>query len=157
LFFYANFEAFRQHQQSLQTRTIMTADARNGIFTYPNAAGVLQKVNILALSQLTPDPTVAALIKQTPDASQINTTSAGDSTSLTALRNTGGYNYNIRSNRIRNNLTGRGDYALSQKNNISVTFAYNTDLLDRPDVAALGYTAISPVNNDDKVKLLSTA
>ena len=46
LFFYANFEAFRQHQQSAATRTILTADAANGIFTYPNAAGVLQKVNL---------------------------------------------------------------------------------------------------------------
>ena len=156
IFFYANFEAFRQHQQSLQTRTIMTADARNGIFTYPNAAGVLQKVNLLQLSGLTPDPTIAALIKATPDPSQINTTSAGDSTSLSALRNTGGYNYNIRNNRIRNNVTGRGDYALSQKNNISVTFAYNTDLLDRPDVAN-NYVAAPNVSNDDKVKLLSTA
>jgi hypothetical protein len=156
LFFYGNFEAFRQHQQSPQTRAILTADARAGIFTYPNAAGVLQKVNILQLSGLTPDPTIAGLISQTPAASAINTTQAGDSTSLSALRNTGGYNYNTRNNRIRNNVTGRGDYAMSSKNNISVTYAYNTDLLDRPDVAN-NYVAVPNVNNDDKVKLLSIA
>ena len=113
----------------------MTADAANGIFTYPNAAGVLQKVNLYTLTGLTPDPTIAALIKQIPPPSAINTTSAGDSTSLTALRNTGGYAFNIRNNRIRNNVTGKGDYVLSPKNTFSVTFAYNTDLLDRPDVA----------------------
>jgi hypothetical protein len=105
LFFYANFEAFRQHQQSAATRTLLTADAANGIFTYPNAAGVLQKVNLYTLTGLTPDPTIAALIKQTPGAAAINSTLAGDSTSLTALRNTGGYAFNIRNNRIRNNVS----------------------------------------------------
>ncbi|HEY1494509.1 MAG TPA: hypothetical protein VGF49_08190, partial [Candidatus Solibacter sp.] len=154
LFFYANFEAFRQHQQSAATRTLLTADAANGIFTYPNAAGVLQKVNLYTLTGLTPDPTIAALIKQIPPPSAINTTSAGDSTSLTALRNTGGYAFNIRNNRIRNNVTGKGDYVLSPKNTFSVTFAYNTDLLDRPDVAT-NFATQPNVTNDDKVKLFS--
>jgi len=154
LFFYANFEAFRQHQQSAATRTILTADAANGIFTYPNAAGVLQKVNLYQVTGLTPDPTIAALIKQIPGPSSINTTSQGDTTSLSALRNTGGYQFNIRNNRIRNNVTGKGDYVLSPKNTFSVTFAYNTDLLDRPDVAT--NFALQPnVTNDDKVKLFS--
>jgi hypothetical protein len=154
LFFYGNFEAFRQHQQSAATRTLLTADAANGIFTYPNAAGVLQKVNLYTLTGLTPDPTIAALIKQIPAPSAINTTSAGDSTSLSALRNTGGYAFNVRNNRIRNNVTGKGDYVLSPKNTFSVTFAYNTDLLDRPDLAT-NFAAVPNVSNDDKVKLFS--
>ena len=155
LFIYGNFEAFRLHQQSLQTRTILTADARAGIFTYPNAAGVLQKVNLFQLTGQTADPTVAALIGQTPAASAINTTTRGDSTSLSALRNTGGYAFNLRNNRVRNNALVRGDYAMSTKNNFSVTYAYNTDLLDRPDLAN-NYVLIPNVSNDDKVKLLST-
>ena len=118
LFFYANFEAYRQHQQSAATRTLLTADAANGIFTYPNAAGALQKVNLYTLTGQTPDPTIAALIKQIPGPGSINTTSAGDSTSLSALRNTGGYAFNIRNNRIRNNVTGKGDYAMSPKNTL---------------------------------------
>jgi hypothetical protein len=154
LFFYANFEAYRQHQQQAATRTILTADAANGIFTYPNAAGVLQKVNLYQLTGLTPDPTIAGIIKQIPPPSAINTTSQGDSTSLSALRNTGGYAFNIRNNRIRNNVTGKGDYVLSPKNTFAVTFAYNTDLLDRPDVATNFATAPN-VTNDDKVKLFS--
>jgi hypothetical protein len=154
LFFYANFEAYRQHQQSAATRTLLTADAANGIFTYPNAAGVLQKVNLYTLTGLTPDPTIAALIKQTPGSGAINTTSQGDSTSLSALRNTGGYAFNIRNNRIRNNVTGKADYSMSPKNSFSVTFAYNTDLLDRPDLAT-NFAAVPNVSNDDKVKLFS--
>jgi hypothetical protein len=153
IFIYGNYEAFRQHQQSLQTRAILTADARAGIFTYPVAGGALQKVNIL--QGLSLDPTIGALLAQTPAASAINTTSAGDSPSLAALRNTGGYNYNTRNNRIRNNATVKGDYVMSPKNNLSVSYLYNTDLLDRPDVAN-NYVLVPNVSNDDKVKLLST-
>ena len=115
---------------------------------------MLQKVNLYTLTGTTPDPTIAALIKQIPPPSAINTTSAGDSTSLGALRNTGGYAFNIRNNRIRNNVTGKGDYAMSPKNTFSVTFAYNTDLLDRPDVAT-NFATVPNVTNDDKVKLFS--
>jgi Carboxypeptidase regulatory-like domain/TonB dependent receptor-like, beta-barrel len=155
LFFYFNYEAFRQHQQSAATRTILTADAANGIFTYP-VGGVLQKVNLFQVTGLTADPTIAGLIKQIPTPDKINTTSQGDSTSLTALRNTGGYAFNIRNNRIRNNVTGKGDYVMSSKNNLTVTYAYNTDLLDRPDVAT-NFALIPNVNNDDKVSLVSGA
>jgi hypothetical protein len=155
LFFYVNFEAFRQHQQSAATRTILTADAGAGIFTYPNASGALQKVNLYQVTGLTADSAIAALIKQTPGPSAINTTTQGDSTSLTALRNTAGYAFNIRNNRIRNNITGKGDYVMSPKNNFSVTYAYNTDLLDRPDLAT-NFAVIPNVSNDDKVSLLST-
>jgi hypothetical protein len=155
LFFYANFEAFRQHQQSLATRTLLTSDAANGIFTYTNASGAFQKVNLLQVTGLTADPTIAALIKEIPSSSAINTTLAGDSTSLSALKNTGGYAFNIRNNRIRNNVTGKGDYVISSKNSVAVTFAYNTDLLDRPDVAT-NFALVPNVSNNDKVKLLST-
>jgi hypothetical protein len=155
LFFYANFEAFRQHQQSLATRTLLTSDAANGIFTYTNASGAFQKVNLLQVTGLTADPTIAALIKEIPSPSAINTTLAGDSTSLSALKNTGGYAFNIRNNRIRNNVTGKGDYVISPKNSVAVTFAYNTDLLDRPDLAT-NFALVPNVSNNDKVKLLST-
>jgi hypothetical protein len=156
IFFYANFEAYRQHQQSAATRTLLTPDAANGIFTYTNASGAFQKVNILQVTGLTADPTIAGLIKQIPSGTAINSTLAGDSTSLGALKNTGGYAFNIRNNRIRNNVTGHGDYVMSTKNNLSVTFAYNTDLLDRPDLAT-NFALVPNVSNDDKVKLLSTA
>ena len=43
LFFYANYELFLLKQQSGQQRTILTADADQGIFTYLNN-GAVQKV-----------------------------------------------------------------------------------------------------------------
>ncbi len=155
LFFYANYEAFRLKQQTAETRTILTADATQGIFTYL-VNGAPTKVNVLQLAGQTLDPTIQALIKQIPGPSQINNYSVGDSTP-TLLRNTAGYLFNQRSNRTRNNVTGKIDYVLSPKNSITGTYAFNSDLLDRPDVQSVGYTLVPPVNNNDKVNLLSTA
>ena len=155
LFFFFNYEAFRRHQQTTQTRTILTDTARQGIFTYL-VGGVPQRVNILQLAGASIDPTMKALIDKEPAASAINSTNAGDSSSLSLLRNTGGYTYNLRNNRIRNNITAKGDYNLSPKNTFAVTYAWNSDLLDRPDQSN-NFTVLPPVTNDDKVNLLSTA
>jgi hypothetical protein len=38
LFFYFDYELFRFRSQATQTRTILTDDARNGIFTYQDTA-----------------------------------------------------------------------------------------------------------------------
>src|SRR5262249_40574640 len=73
LFFFANYEAFRRHQQTTQTRTILTDTARQGIFTYL-VNGAPQRVNILQLTGLTQDPTMKALIDREPPASAINST-----------------------------------------------------------------------------------
>jgi hypothetical protein len=145
LFFYAQYEAFRRHQQTTQTRTIMTDTARQGVFTYL-VGGAPVQANVLTLSGLSMDPTMKALIDREPPASAINSTTAGDSSSLSVLRNTGGYTYNLRNNRIRNNVTGKLDYNLSTRNSFAVTFAYNTDLLDRPDQSN-NYTVLPPVTN----------
>lgn len=154
LFFYANYELFLSRQQVGEQRTILTADAAQGIFTYLNN-GAVQKVNILATTGQKIDPAIAALIAKIPPPSAINNFSSGDSSSA-LLRNTGGYLYNQRDNRTRNNITGKVDYVMSTKSTITGTWAYNTDLLDRPDVNTTGYQLVPPVNNNDKVSFLST-
>jgi hypothetical protein len=155
LFFYFNYEAFRLKQQSAQQRTILTADGAQGIFTYV-ANGATQKVNLLQATGQKIDPTIAGLIAKMPPPSAINNFNSGDS-SAALLRNTGGYLYNQRNNRTRNNITGKVDYVMSPKSTITGTYAWNSDLLDRPDVNTTGYQIVPPVNNDDKVNLLSTA
>jgi hypothetical protein len=155
LFYYFNYEAFRLKQQSAQQRTILTSDAAQGIFTYV-ANGATQKVNVLqAAGGQKIDPTVAALVAKIPPPSAINNFNSGDS-SASLLRNTGGYLFNQRSNRTRNNVTGKIDYVMSPKSTITGTFAWNSDLLDRPDVQSVGYQIVPPCNNDDKVTFLST-
>ena len=154
LFYYFNYEAFRLRQQSGQQRTILTPDAAQGIFTYTNAAGTVQKVNILQATGQSIDPAIAALIKRIPDGNLGNNFNSGDS-SAALVRNTRGYLFNQRSNRDRNNVTGKVDYILSSSNTITGTYAWNSDLLDRPDVQAVGYSLAPLVQNDDKVHFLS--
>jgi hypothetical protein len=154
LFFYVNYELFRLAQQSGQQRTILTSDASQGIFTYTTTSGAVQKVNILQATQQSIDPTIAALLKRIPTPSQANNFNSGDSTS-SLIRNTAGYLFNQRSNRQRNNVTGKADYILSPRNTITATYAWNSDLLDRPDVQSVGYSAAPLVQNDDKVNFLS--
>jgi hypothetical protein len=156
LFFYTNFELFRLRQQTAQNRTILTQDAENGIFTYLGTGGAVQKVNILQALGVSTDPTTAAIIKQLPSPGQINNFRVGDS-SGSLLRNTGGYSFNQRSNRDRNNYTGKLDYTLSPRNSITGTYLYNTDLLDRGDVNTLGFDLVPKVNNDDRVVASSVA
>jgi hypothetical protein len=153
LFFYANYEAFRNHAQSPQRRTILTADARQGIFTYRNSAGD-QKVNILQAMGVTIDPTMQALLGRTPGPDKINNFNVGDSSS-SLMRNTAGYAFNQRNNRIRNNVTGKIDWMMSTRSSITGTYIWNSDLLDRPDVNTTGYHLVPPSSNDNTTNLLS--
>src|SRR4051812_36906905 len=79
LFFYVNYEAFRLRQQSSQNRTILTADARNGIFTYRDTANVVRKVNILQAVGVSADTTMQKLLSAVPGPEKINNYRLGDS------------------------------------------------------------------------------
>jgi outer membrane receptor protein involved in Fe transport len=155
LFFYVNYEAYRQHQQTNPNRSILTATARQGIFTYRSTAGVVNQVNILQAMGLQPDTVMAGILSAMPGADKINNFRTGDS-SATLLRNSAGYQFAVRDNRLRDNLSVRGDYVPSTKHQISFTYAWNRDILDRPD-ADVTYHVVPTVQNDDHVRLVSTA
>ena len=154
LFFYGNYEAYRQHQQNNPNRQVLTATARQGIFTYRDTAGNVQQVNILQKMGMQVDSVMAPIIAMIPGPENINNYRTGDS-SATLLRNTAGYTFAVRYNRVRDNLSGRGDWVPSTRHSISATYAWNRDILDRPD-ADTTYDKIPSVQNDDHVKLLST-
>jgi hypothetical protein len=128
LFFYANYEAVRVHQQTPVTDTILTGTARQGIFTYKNTSGVTQTVNLLTLRNTLIDPTIQTLLNQVPGAQYINSNLVGDGL------NTGGYRFNQRDNETRDNVTGKIDYNLSTKHAISGSYLWNRDNTDRPDL-----------------------
>ena len=153
LFYYGNYEAFRLKQSSANNTTILTADARQGIFTYTDGAGNVQKVNVLTAAGATADPTAAKLIGQIPAASQINNFNVGDSSNA-LLRNTAGYSFNQRSNRTRDNALVRVDYNFSTKNVFSGTYTWNRDNIDRGDVFT-DYTKVPEVINGDHSHLAS--
>jgi hypothetical protein len=155
LFFYSNYEAFRLRQQSPQNRTILTADARRGIFTYRDTAGAIRQVNILTATGNTIDPVVANLLNQVPGPEKANNFRVGDSTEG-FLRNTIGYSFNGRANRTRDNVLGKVDYILNPTNSFVGTFAWNRDIVDRQDLSN-NFNVVPNVQNDSATKFLSTA
>jgi hypothetical protein len=148
LFFYANYEGLRQVQQASATRTLLRGDARRGIMTYRDSGGNLRQVNVLTAANLTPDPRAAALLNQVPGAETINRNDIGDGL------NTGGYTFNIRNNRTRDNVLGKVDYILSSKHSFAGTYTWNRDIVDRPDLMN-NFMTVPNVSNDGATKLLS--
>ena len=132
LFYYAGYELVRLHQQSPQTATILTSDARAGIFTYRDTTSVVRKVNLLALRNAQIDPYIQNLLGQIPVASAINNFDAGDSTAA-LLRNSAGYRFNQRNNQVRDNVTLRGDYNLSPQHVFRAAYLWNRDNSDVSD------------------------
>src|SRR5262249_38227587 len=85
--FCSNYEAYRYGVDVTSTGTILTEDARNGIFTYRDLAGQVRKVNILQAAGVQADPTMQQLLRAVPGSDKVNTFSVGDS-SQSLLRNT---------------------------------------------------------------------
>ncbi len=152
LFFYFDYELFRFRSQATQTRTILTDDARNGIFTYQDTAGVVRKVNILQATGLSVDPAIRTLLERVPAGSAANSFTVGDSTAA-FVRNTVGYAFPQRSNRNTENLTAKGDYVLSTKHSFAGTWLRTHDFVDRTQGAA--FYSVPKVTNDDVRNLMS--
>jgi hypothetical protein len=147
LFYYFNYEAYRQKEQTTQNHTVLTPNARNGIFTESNGT----QVNLLTLMNVQQNPVMQGLLAKVPTA--FNNFNAGDS-SAALLRNTAGYQFNVRDNRTRDNVTAKFDYNLSTKNSLSLTLIYNRDILDRPDEDST-FDTVPNVTNDDVTRLFS--
>jgi Carboxypeptidase regulatory-like domain len=147
LFFYANYEAIRAHQQTSVNDTILTADARQGIFTY-NSGGTTRQVNLLTLRGVQIDPAIQTLLAQVPTADKINNTEIGD------RLNTAGYRFNQRSNETQDNVHGRIDYNLSTRQAISGSYAYNRQDVDRPD-AENDYSVVPKSTNPNHAHFLA--
>jgi hypothetical protein len=90
LFFYTHYELLRNRQQTSSNRTILTDEARQGIYTYRDTGGVVRKANLLNLAGVTADPYMQALLAQVPGGAKINNFRVGDS-SEALLRNTAGF------------------------------------------------------------------
>ncbi|HEU0119080.1 MAG TPA: TonB-dependent receptor, partial [Bryobacteraceae bacterium] len=150
LFFYANYEAFLLRQQTSVNRTILTGTARQGDFVYRGAGGAVQQVNLLRLRGLAIDPFVRGVLDRVPGPENINNFRVGDS-SDTLVRNTGGYSFLAQNNRTRYNATGKLDYVHSERNHISGSYLWNSDLLDRVDGNTHNdYSRVPKTRNDNQ-------
>jgi len=147
LFFYFNYEAFRQKQQATENYTVLTPNARNGIFTESNGT----QVNLLNVMGVQANSVMQGLLGKVP--TTFNNFNHGDSTAA-LLRNTVGYQFNVRDNRVQNHYTGRLDYNLSTKNSLTASYVYTSDVLDRPDCDTT-FDTIPGCSNDDATRFLS--
>jgi hypothetical protein len=155
LFFYVDYEAYRQHQQTPSNYTILTSDARSGIYTYKDSGGTVHKVNILQAVGVSASSVMNSYLSQVPSADKINNYNVGDSTSA-LLRNTAGYLMQRRDNRVRDNVTARGDYVLSDRSSFALTYMQNRDNLDRPDQDTT-YSVAPLQSNSDTTRFLSVS
>ncbi len=128
-FFFA-YEGFRDNFSATRTRTVLTPEARQGIFRYPrtcptappdpNCSGGVQTVNLLAIgNQNTLNPITMAIIGTTP---LPNNTTVGDGF------NTSGFRYNV--NGVSNNdkYVGRYDHQMVKDTRLGshkLEFVYN--------------------------------
>ena len=151
LFFYTNYEFIRAHQQTPAETTILTAPAREGIFTYRDSAGQLHSVNLLSLRGLKGvDPVMAGILAQVPGPQFINNDLVGDGL------NTGGYRFNQLANETRDNITGRVDYDATQTNQLSLSVAWNRDNSYRPDYEN-DYATVPKSTNPTHANFLSAS
>lgn len=148
LFYYLTYEAVRNHSQQPQNTQILTANARQGIFSYYNSAGVLKTVNLLSLTGTAVDPVMAKILAQVPGPQYINNGLVGDGL------NTGGYLFNQRADETRDNVTGRMDYNINTKQALSGSFSWNRDNSDRPDIEN-DYSPIPKAYNPNSATLLA--
>jgi Carboxypeptidase regulatory-like domain len=174
LFIYGWYELLRLRQQAVNNTTVISPTIYNALtsanptlpFTYtpvdangnPDPAGA-QTINLLNFTsnstpgnpgtnfQYTVDPNMLALIKQIP-ASLANNTRVGDGVNLL------GYQLNAQANNTQDNVGFRVDYDLNQHNTITGTFAWNRQIVDRPDIDT-SYDTVPLVTNNDKEKFLS--
>ena len=155
LLYYTNYEAYRQRQQTTVNRAILTADARQGIYTYRDNQGVVRKVNVLSAAGVPMDPYIRQILALVPGPEFINNTDEGDSTPA-LLRNTAGYRFNQRNNWTRDNVLAKLDYHPSVLHTLTGTYMWNRDNSDRPD-ADNSFSKIPKVVNTNHSNLLSVA
>lgn len=148
LFFFFNYEQFRQPESLSRTRTVLTPQAQAGTFSYivgsrtetVNLFDIARRNNQLA----TPDPTVSALLQRISAA----TGTSGSLTPITNNPNRQNFNFNGAGGQIRKFLALRFDANLNKNNSAEFVmnrqnFASVTDFLNNVDAPFPGFPQFS--------------
>ena len=141
VFFFGAYERFMLRQGAITTRTILLPNARNGVFTWVDTAGVTRTGNIFALATAggvsgTPPTGINSVIQSRFLA---NVPTAGNTSDVGDALNTTGYRFAQTSNQDRWAYTSRFDYVINPRHSINVVYNYKKELLQRPDVDNGGY------------------
>lgn len=144
IFFFGYYEGLRDRLPSPTTRTTLTASARQGIFTYNDAAGVRRQVNLFALPITgTNAPTGINPIIQSRILANLP---AGNSTLAGDQRNTTGYQFNQKSDTNNDEVKVRLDYDINQSNSLNVVYDRQKGDGFLPDfIDANGFTEIPSI------------
>ena len=135
LFFFFNYEGFRQEQGPAQNLVIpANQDFYDGVFRYVDLAGNVQAVNVLQLSGVSADPLVrTAILNRLAPPSAVNNFDAGNSTA-SRLLNTAGYRNTQTDLNDRNQYTFRADYNFSNAHKFEGVYSYFRETDDRTDL-----------------------
>ncbi len=148
LFFFFNYEQFRQPESLLRTRTVLTPQARAGVFSYIVGTET-RTVNLFDLAArnnqiATPDPTVGSVLSRIESA----TRSGGSLTPITNNPNRQNFNFNGAGGQVRKFLALRFDANLNKRNSAEFVinrqkFASVTDFLNNVDAPFPGFPQFS--------------
>ena len=135
MFFFFNYEGFRQTTQTSQNVVIpANDDLLNGVFRYVANDGSLQQVNVMQLTGLPVDPKLRAeQFSKLPSASNVNNRDVGNSTAARLL-NTAGYRFNQTDLNNRDQYVFRADIGASERHRFEGVYSYYKDLDDRTDL-----------------------
>jgi len=103
-FWFFSYEGFRENFSATRNRTVLTPEARTGIFRYTGTNGVVQSVNLLQIGNVGQlNPITMNLINATPTP---NNTIIGDGF------NTAGYQYGVSGSDVNDKYVARYDHHL---------------------------------------------
>ena len=136
LFFFANYEQFRNPGTKSYTRTVLTPSAQQGIYTYLGSDNVLHNVNMYQIAAAA-NPSLPSSVRQYPTTADpilastydqiAKLTSGGNLTSNVASGdyNTNTYNYSPNGSDSRDFYTLRLDYNVTSKHQLSLVYNYD--------------------------------
>jgi len=131
-FFFFNYEGLRLPQTMLETRTILTPSARQGIFTYIDDNGNTRQFDILGSQGLNINPLISSRILSGLPA-------VGNNNQVGDGLNTTGFDFNQRADVKINLSTTRLDYDLSQNKTFNFVWHRTSDNFLRPDTDTGGF------------------
>ncbi|HEX4945537.1 MAG TPA: carboxypeptidase-like regulatory domain-containing protein, partial [Blastocatellia bacterium] len=109
-FWFFSYEGFREPQSVTRNRTVLTQQARQGIYRYAGANGAEQSLNILSIGTFTtPNSITTALLNAMP---LPNNTEVGDGL------NTAGYRFNVSGSDVNDKFVGRFDQQLLENSSL---------------------------------------
>ncbi|HEU4432775.1 MAG TPA: carboxypeptidase-like regulatory domain-containing protein, partial [Pyrinomonadaceae bacterium] len=134
-YFFGAYEGFRLRQSTTTTRTILLPSARQGLFTYVDAAGVTRQINVLNTAGVTADPLIASRILA-------NTPAVGNNPGAGDELNTTGFSFSQAQNVDRDKFTFRFDFEPTTKQQYSLIINRGTETNLRPDADNGGFNRI---------------